>query len=321
MEKTLVWNEVNLLVQTHSKSVTCRHSGENDCCKLITSVDNVKFCSLFDTGAQVSLISEELWKRLKSNNDDLHLIDDETKLIGVGNQKINIIGIVNLKFRILDIDVDESIPFAVVNTEFMPRCCIVGANFLSKNQMIFDFNKKLLLYQNANGEELLYPIKEKSESAISFQGAIETALDQNSQSGISDEEDSAESQEAKFNVKYKFLDSMSELQNNDYAIKCLKSKVYDQIMTKRWRESPLNQFKRYFSELVLDKDILFRDSFKGHTIVLPFPLLLEIVYKTHSAGSYWNCQTLCNRFGVLLASCIGKGMQRYLSVLCTLSAE
>ena len=214
----------------------------------------------------------------------MELRSDDACLTGVGNQKINILGITDLKLTILDIDIDETIPFAVVRTEFMPKCCILGANFISKNHMILDFNQEILYYRNASGDEMFYPIKLKAEQSCSFLGTIETIQEENSSSDESDLEcnTNVEKMESNSSVKYVLKESMSEIQDNDHAITGLKTKVYDNIYPKQWKGKHLDQFKRNFSEYVVRDNVLYREHSDHCSTVVPFSLMLDIVHKTHT---------------------------------------
>ena len=107
----------------------------------------VYFCMLMDTGAQVSVISEDVWKKI---NKGKYILDKKTEgknLLGIGNHKEQIIGIVELKITMMDVEFDEALPSAVVRTESMPYCCILGSNFISANKMVVDFNDQVLSYK------------------------------------------------------------------------------------------------------------------------------------------------------------------------------
>ena len=66
-------------------------------------MEDVSFCCLVDTGAQVSLISETVWNAIKSKHKDLHLRDIGKSVLGIGNKRVDILGVVDLKLNMLGI--------------------------------------------------------------------------------------------------------------------------------------------------------------------------------------------------------------------------
>ena len=284
MEHNSFMNEINVLVQNHAENFACRHD-KDDACTFAACVGNISFCTLVDTGAQVSLITEEVWKKLKL--DDPSLVLETTsescfeKLVGVGNQRVNILGIINLKLRMLEISMDETMPFAVIQTEFMPNCCILGANFLSRNHIIMDFDESLLYYENSEGDELYYPIGKKSNyNQKDFLGSIET--EKNNNLGLMENDFESDDDEVNFKVKYIISEDLVNIQKNDYAINDLKDKVENDVNTKLWKEGYLKQYKRYSSELIMKGEAIFRKQAKHCSALLPFALIADIAYKTHT---------------------------------------
>ena len=70
---------------------------------------------MLDTGAQVSLITEEVWKHLKENDDSLKFDERDQTLAGIGNQKNKIVGITELKLNISNKEIDNAVPFVILN--------------------------------------------------------------------------------------------------------------------------------------------------------------------------------------------------------------
>lgn len=106
----------------------------------------MSFCAIIDTGAQISLLSENIWKKLCDQNSEFVLESgDGSKLTGMSNAEIYIIGVAKLKTKILDIEVNYAVPFAIVGNGF-PCCCILGANFLVKNNSVVNFGTCQLVF-------------------------------------------------------------------------------------------------------------------------------------------------------------------------------
>ena len=203
--------EINMMVQAEQESFSCRHNKAGDGCTVVASVGNTKFCALIDTGAQVNLISEEVWSEIRKENLDIQLDYDQAKLTGIGNKRVPMLGIVDLKLSILGITTDEKCPFAVVKSDYLPMCGIVGANFIVQNQMVIDFNEDILHYQNSSGEELYYPLHHKEITTDKSPAHILTL-------GLDGDQEGITLRHGQKNFKLKFSD------NDNIRIPSLKSK-------------------------------------------------------------------------------------------------
>ena len=64
-------DEMTVLVSTQRNSCNCKHNGGDSMCTCIVYKGNHKLCVLVDSGAQVSLITEETWEKLKLEGDNL----------------------------------------------------------------------------------------------------------------------------------------------------------------------------------------------------------------------------------------------------------
>ena len=74
-------------------------------------IGTVKFCSLIDTGAQISV-----YKLLKAQNDSLELYDLRDRTItGINNSCTSMLGYVNLKLNISEFHLSCPIPFVFVD--------------------------------------------------------------------------------------------------------------------------------------------------------------------------------------------------------------
>ena len=299
--------EKELLIQTLNKNNQCRHKNYGNSCLCIVSAADINFCALADTGAQVSLITEDVWNKIKNSGQTYDFEEGEEVLTGIGDQKVFTIGRVHLRLKILNVEMDRSTPFAIVKTENKPWCSILGANFIVQNRIIMDFNKKLLHCKNSNDEEFLFPMqitKSNNDSSSSCFGMVHVQdtlsvpisgnidLDE-SDSDVSDSDvQDSEVSDSKVHdsdgkihnrrVQYKFDDNMMQIQQNDHAIRCLKTKISNNISKKKWKEKFLGQFKRYEHQLEIRSDVLVRKNVKYVSTVVPFPMMIDIVHKTHT---------------------------------------
>ena len=276
-------DEINILVENHKNLCKCKHRNEEGAPKYVVSIGDITFCSLIDTGAQVSIITEDIWDQIKSQNIEMDFDFKEVnhELTGIGNQKVPAIGIVKLKLDMLGMQTNEVVPFAVIKNNDKPWCSILGANFLKLNKMIVDFEQQMMYCESNEGDELIYPMQLYSRSYtknINFFGNLYLEDDSNT---VSDSECN-EWKNKKIKIKYTIDEKFYDIQINDHALNALKLKITDNIDKKKWKEPFLNQFKRYSSQLIIKEDILWRQQTKYVSIVLPFPMIVDIAYKTHT---------------------------------------
>ena len=87
------------MVQGYNEKCICKHKETENFCTFSSSIGGYNSCSLIDTEAEVSLISEELLVKIKSENRELILKNEGGNLFGVGNQKVNVLGVVKLNLK------------------------------------------------------------------------------------------------------------------------------------------------------------------------------------------------------------------------------
>ena len=293
VQEETVEDPLKVMGLTQRALCKCNHRIDESSCTCIVSVGDSKFCALLDTGAQVSLITEEVWNHLKEINKDLKFdIVDET-LVGVGNQTNKIIGVTELKLKILNIEVDKAVPFAIVRTESLPWCALLGLNFLKSNHIILDFENLLTSYKTLEGVEVAFPMKCEvpSEDPSVFQGTI--GIDTLLQDEVWEETSCDEEEECEKKLRYNIDESLVHIQECDHAIGNLKRKMMEGSNHKI-NESFLKQFKRYVSDLHIDSDVLFKNNKGRDLVVLPFSIIMDIAVKTHEQLSHIGANKLLN---------------------------
>ena len=272
---------VRALIAVHTVGLICKHnlSPVSSC---IVNVGDTSFCALLDTGAQICLLSEKVWNILKLKNPCLNLLDGTGNILnGIDKSQSTVLGIVELQLSILDFLPKSSLPFAVIKEADIPCCCVIGANFLSKNELIIDYNDLILCNSSHN---LVYPLgvdsQYRSDNYRYNISALICSLT-NSEADAVDSCCSSDHSQSK-NVRFTLdTETLVALQNNDHAITSLKEKLTNSVPVARWKLDCLNQFKRHHKYLRVQLDLLLRDCAGKSVPVVPFPLLVEIIHKVH----------------------------------------
>ena len=277
-----VLSTLRILVALQRNDCQCGHSSDGN--RYIAGVASCKFCCIVDTGAQVSVISEDTWNRLKLVDDSLELRQcSDGVLQGIGGNSTGIVGIADLQLSLLDSELQFAVPFAVVRADAMPCCCILGINFLFINDVTLDYFRGVLSCVDAGGERLLYPIQKFPEGRLMqmkfFLGNIHCYI---AEDGLSEESDVEADENAVCLVKYTLSnEDVVAVQNSDQVLRDLKSKVVENVSTKLWEQECLFPFKRYRPGLRVTFDLLIRDTSRYSSVVIPFGLLVDIVFKVH----------------------------------------
>ena len=275
-----------VMASTHRALCKCNHRIEEGSCTCIVSVGDAKFCAMLDTGAQVSLITEEVWNHLKENDDSLKFEELDQTLVGIGNQQNKIVGITELKLNILNTEMDNAVPFAIVKTESLPWCVLLGLNFLKSNNIILDFENSFIAHKGFGGVEVIFPMIKTDatdEEIPIFQGIIGIGKPQ--QDEVSEETSSDSEAECEKKIKFKIDENIVAIQEGDHAISSLKIKIEGGANNKI-KEPYLKQFNRYASDLFIDSNVLFKTHKNESLVVLPFSVITDVAVKTHEQLSH-----------------------------------
>ena len=238
--------------------------------------ENMSFCALIDTGAQISLVSEEAWKKLKDNNELVEVKNN--KISGIGKQNVNVVGLTRLKVKLVNSELSVEFPFAVVKEGCIPYCFILGAIFLAINDITVSFSKNQLSMTIQRMEVITNfdnkPVKLYRMEVSGSLFVLDCAEEIKSTTEVDDEE-----------VSLKFAisnDELCKMQKSNYALQRLRHNIKNNIHTSSWNLPALNQFKRQRNKLEIISDVIVRKNEDGScAIVVAFPFLVEILSKVH----------------------------------------
>ena len=87
---------------------------------------------------------------------------------------------------------------------------------------------------------------------------------------------------------------LRKMQDSNFAMRMLKSKVRNAVSSKKWVQRPLRQFKRVANKLNLSNGVLIYGDSSQSPVVASFPFIIEIISKTHLALNHIGCYKLMN---------------------------
>lgn len=181
---------------------------------------------------------------------------------------------------LLGAHVKSAIPFAVIKTGDMPCCCILGANFLRINEFTIYFTHGIL---SSPVGEIVCSLNKQGSMTLFFSTIWQTALccsltETHNSSDVSEETEDVENTESNFSICWeKLINLQNADQNADHVLK----KHFKKLPSKQREDSFLAQFKYHSRNLHVISELLVKDSSYKIVPVIPFLLLVEIVYKVH----------------------------------------
>jgi len=266
------------LVFMHNKMPRCAHLPLS-ILGCIAGVGSVKFCTMMDTGAEVSLMDEETFYKIQSEDPQIELKDSEGRLLrGVDRTKTTVLGVTELTLSVMDVKMNAHTVFAVVGMGNMPCCCLIGADFMRDNSVTVDFLIDSV-YGVSGDNAFCYPIPHYEACSMGdWENSILFAVRQEESSESSDIDDG-------INLSFTLTDDqLCTIQEKDFATRLLKRKISNRIPVKEWRRPCLNKYKRYARDLYCRGSLLVKGPLE--VPVIPFNLLVEVVYKVHQSMAH-----------------------------------
>ena len=245
-----------------------------------------KFCAIFDTGAELSLISREVIDVI-GNVSDLNLKKERLcNVIGLSGVHTPIEETVALACKIGHYKVDSA-RFAVVPKQIMPYCILLGNDFMCTHGVSLN----LLLDICSIGK---YEVKFLSCNLVEYykkrlcvvqmggrgghQGYSHTISIENSDSDLRFEFAGSSGTVSK--IRGVIEDDVVEIiQKEDRQLRLLKRSILESSPTKQWPKQ-LGQYSRHFSKLAIVNNILvFKNPYP--IIIVSFRILVELLMMLH----------------------------------------
>ena len=247
---------------------SCGHSIKSSW--IVASYNDVTLCAFLDTGAQVSVIDEEVWEKIRRGDEELRNPVPK-ELHGMGGASTSVIGTVCLQLKDANDKLFCKMPFAVVKNSGIPCCLLLGLNFLSMNRSSLDFSRKILAFEDRSAS-ICSDNGYQNESYSAWCGVVEA---HNNITFLSDEDDNR-------TVKFVISDAkLQAMQNSNHAVRLLRHRVSNHIPVNRWNHKSLCQFRRHHDSLLVESNVLVRKIDDISVVVISFPFLVELLSKVH----------------------------------------
>ena len=250
---------------------SCQHvPGSSSQCTILCN--NVPCCSLLDTGAQVCLVNEAILAKVMDISNTESIVENE-ELLGINMNSSEILGVIMMSLELPGGWQLPEFPFAIVSSEDVDFCFVLGKNILMEAKLILDYSSGQLMH---NGQ----PVASFSSSFTSTSDV--SHLNDVKLMTVEGDWRSPEQLDHTL-ITY---DQLREIQRNHKQLQTIIGLILDGKSVSELPRS-LKQFKRVWSYLVVDHGLLFKKSIDGDlTMVIIFSVLVDLVTKLHLQHSH-----------------------------------
>ena len=126
-------------------------------------------CTIYYSGAEVSLITESVWKHIKIKCPEKVLTLVKTKVSGWSDSVKSLRGVTEILIKIKSTDEEEySVPVGITKDSELPCCVLLGNNFLTEYDLTVDFGKCVIKRSCRKGSVIIhtYIIPNVEEEAV-----------------------------------------------------------------------------------------------------------------------------------------------------------
>ena len=239
-------------------------------------------CTIYDSGAEVSLITESVWEHIKIKCPEKVLTSVKTKVSGWSDSVKSLRGVAEILIKIKSTDEEEySVPVGITKDSELPCCVLLGNNFLTEYGLTVDFGECVIRRSAREGSEIIHKFE--------IPECIEEEVVQVHILGVVEVSDSSEGEEAPEKRRKEYENSIvqisrrrvRELQKTDWKIKWLRRLIRQPLEYRREVPPQLRAFSRKFKDLFIENDCLVIRKGQDTKPVLPFGNLVDVAVDTH----------------------------------------
>ena len=177
---------MNISVPVQQEVLSLRDKGittvECNCCapsshpRVAVSIGSLEFCAIVDSGSEISLIRKSIVGLCKQESDLLIKQNEVVQIEGFTGVSRLTEGTVRLILELGDTVETRAHNFAVVPDEIIPNCCLLGMDFILRNNLSIDCAAGLcLLNGNVNAAVELLPCVQEAEVLVTVVSADSSA--------------------------------------------------------------------------------------------------------------------------------------------------
>ena len=245
-------------------------------------------CTIYDSGAEVSLLSGSVWEHIRRKCPEKVLTPVKTRVSGWSDSVNSLRGVVEILVKVKGSDEEEyGVPVGVTEDAELPCCLLLGNNFLAEYGLNVDFNECTIRRTFQRNSEIIHSfeipehIEEGETVKVHILGTVEV-----SDSSGSDEEADRRQGEYDKNIGQIPRGRIKELQKTDWRINWLRRWIKRPPAYRKQVPSQLRDFSRKARDLFIENDCLMIRKGASTRPVLPFKNLVDVVVDTHHSMAH-----------------------------------
>ena len=271
---SLVLPEVSSAVEISIGSLPggCSHDSLS-ACMTVSHLGSKTWCTLFDTGAQISLVSESVYRSLLISGGVLSYRAGGVRIVGLGSA-LSALGIIECSLRFSETNIALPMVLAIVADKLMPFCVILGADFIQLYNVFLCLKTRSFTF-SYGGKASNLPFVCTGSSFTSLPEFCYT-------------QDVVCSSDGKSGNLFGPLGSLLTrdqclcAQRGDFCIRQVYGLILSKVPLASWNRRCLIPFKPYLSKLRVLNDLLWCERAPDNlVVVVPFLVLVDIALNVH----------------------------------------
>jgi len=251
-----------------------------------------QFCAVLDTGAEISLITESVLDMLGTEESVRVCEDRFCDIVGLNGRSIPITKTVCLRLSIGSFTMKTDHKFAVVKSNVLPCCLLVGIDFMLKNGFTLNFNLRTCII---NGETICtFESGKLNSKLLNAVCMVKTNLDRTFHNLVIE----SDINELRFKLEgdHNFVTGLNLLIDSDTC--CLLQTDRQLVKLKRSiRNKPLlewdnsiKEFRKYSDGIKVVDGILVYNNI----MIAPFKVVVDLVITLHARFAHVGRDKLLN---------------------------
>ena len=252
---------------------SCGRSPLNGMVVALINIDGSDVCAIIDSGAQISLLSEDVWDALNSADSSIgQHSSEQVNIKSLGKSSVSTQGCVSLDWRFSSMDEHQATTFALVAPNVLPACALIGANVIDKLKIKINYERKGIYIDDVQ----ISTFALETPHALCIQYCL--------------------SQENLF-VPQDYIilpglhtkitnENLKEIQKADKELQKLSKLIRKKVEPRKWNDSCLQAYKRFAHRISLKAELLVFSVAGRYVTILPKDFVVDIAMQTHSAMTH-----------------------------------
>ena len=264
--------ELSCNVASIKRNCSCNRNPLNGMVTASINIAGMDVCAVIDSGAQISLMSAEVWEAMDSESKEACEHSAEVvNLKSLGGSSVSTHGCISVDWSFSAVDMRHTTTFAIVASDVMPACVLIGANIIERLHIDINY---------ANNCICMGDIEVAKFSLGTFHLlSVQYCLTQ-------DEFSIPENYIILPGLNTKLTDeNLKDIQCSDKGLRKLLNLVKKGVKSKIWPDC-LRQYKPHADKIGARQDLLVHTAGEREVVLLSKDFLTDLAMRTHLAMTH-----------------------------------